>query len=596
MPSTPTSRQTKANNNPSDQWAFNLRTQALQYDSSDSEPDSDSEDVNSDLRHQVSEDAQLLKDLDLSSRQETVDYKPNPWNIAKINAVSRPNPPSRPKIGEQEAHTATIDGTGVGTMVPPTRKLKSPKGRIVDSFKKQAQRPAVPANKCAAGAILKPGPQLSILAPVTVNAKSQPRFGGQSSTALSLDSKNKNLRTTTGRLASSSVATLLHQSATRPRLAVAPTTALAVNPTNDDEGPIVSRNPTSSLGLPSASSTTHLRLNTNTKEDLDSYPKTTHQNSQTNAETNKNLGQTPHPFAQSQSQSQPQVTIPAFDEYPLAPPGPRTLALAPVPASVPSNGAPTSTSSFNLNPTLSSHPNHLTISFSSPVRGSASNSYATANTNTNLNLNSHLHPHPQSYSSPARHTHESSGFVPGFPSGRGAIFQAFPPNQSQNRNRTPTTRSGIDFPVDPEDDGVEVRDEVSAYMRVNNPHQSSGGGVSGDVSIGVDVYDDEGMVERRFAPPDQGTFVMLCWSSNLNTFLFLFILLCFGLFRCHCAQTSNPDFDPRPDPRKYTPVTNYQLTCSLPCLVHITQVLVMINNYNDTSSPTPNNRSNRPSN
>jgi hypothetical protein len=38
----------------------------------------------------VSEEARLLKDLDLSSRQETVSSKPNPWNIVKIHAPSRP--------------------------------------------------------------------------------------------------------------------------------------------------------------------------------------------------------------------------------------------------------------------------------------------------------------------------------------------------------------------------------------------------------------------------------------------------------------------------------------------------------------------------
>lgn len=65
-------------------WVFNLRTTGGLEDA-DSDEDDDTDD---DRKNAISPEAQLLKDLDLSSRQENVVYKPNPWNIAKINAVS----------------------------------------------------------------------------------------------------------------------------------------------------------------------------------------------------------------------------------------------------------------------------------------------------------------------------------------------------------------------------------------------------------------------------------------------------------------------------------------------------------------------------
>ena len=72
-------------------WVFNLRTTGgLEDSDSDEDDDTDDDRINA-----ISHEAQLLKDLDLSSRQENVDYKPNPWNIAKINAVSRTTRPSQ---------------------------------------------------------------------------------------------------------------------------------------------------------------------------------------------------------------------------------------------------------------------------------------------------------------------------------------------------------------------------------------------------------------------------------------------------------------------------------------------------------------------
>jgi hypothetical protein len=61
----------------------------------------------------------------------------------------------------------------------------------------------------------------------------------------------------------------------------------------------------------------------------------------------------------------------------------------------------------------------------------------------------------------------------------------------------------------------------------NNPHQSSGG-VGRDIGIGIDVYDDEHMIERHVAPQDQlGTFCDFIYMLviKFEHLLFLFILL-----------------------------------------------------------------------
>jgi hypothetical protein len=104
-------------------WSFNFRSTNLDF-YSDSDSDADSVDI---------DETRLINDLDLSSREETVLYKPNPFSIAKINAASR-------------IHGV---GTGVTFRQQPTKektslKLKAPQqnleGNIIDGFKKQAER------------------------------------------------------------------------------------------------------------------------------------------------------------------------------------------------------------------------------------------------------------------------------------------------------------------------------------------------------------------------------------------------------------------------------------------------------------------------
>jgi hypothetical protein len=95
-------------------WAFNLRS--YQRDDSDSDGVDDATSITT--------DAQLLKDLDLSSRHEEVIYKPNPWNIAKINAASRR------KISARSPNTLTLENA-----------LVKPRGQIlIDAFEKQSKR------------------------------------------------------------------------------------------------------------------------------------------------------------------------------------------------------------------------------------------------------------------------------------------------------------------------------------------------------------------------------------------------------------------------------------------------------------------------
>ncbi|KAF5383252.1 hypothetical protein D9615_004845 [Tricholomella constricta] len=112
---------------------------------SDSDSDTDTESGGD----RVSSEAKLLNDLDLSSREETVQYKPNPFSIAKINAASRP---AAIKADMTKAIPALKPAAGF--VAPPRRdkpRLK-PKnlagsksnGNIIDGFKKQTKR--VPVN------------------------------------------------------------------------------------------------------------------------------------------------------------------------------------------------------------------------------------------------------------------------------------------------------------------------------------------------------------------------------------------------------------------------------------------------------------------
>ncbi|KAI6118611.1 hypothetical protein EV401DRAFT_1546151 [Pisolithus croceorrhizus] len=100
-------------------WSFNHRTGGVSHaDNSDS----DNHSANIDGPCDVSS---LLRDIDLSSRRETVTYNPNPWSIAKINARSRD---SHPRSAKEPVQVPSKSGT-----IPTVGPIKA-------AFKKQGDR------------------------------------------------------------------------------------------------------------------------------------------------------------------------------------------------------------------------------------------------------------------------------------------------------------------------------------------------------------------------------------------------------------------------------------------------------------------------
>lgn len=125
----PSNQRTKATD--TNCWSHNLRHNTYLFDSDDdsdddSPPDRDSGLGSSDDSGQcapISEDAKLIKDLDLSSRHDEAVFKPNPWSIAKVNAAVRPR---RPLSNNQAT---------------PHTSAKPPNGPLAEAFKKQSNRP-----------------------------------------------------------------------------------------------------------------------------------------------------------------------------------------------------------------------------------------------------------------------------------------------------------------------------------------------------------------------------------------------------------------------------------------------------------------------
>ena len=147
--------------NHSADWAFNFRSSHFgAYDT-----DSDAEEGPAVPAGKESEEAKLAKDLDISERQETAVYKPNPFSIAKINAAAR------------TVHNAQVDKPATQTEPAPFRDAPKSKAlfTIVDGFKRQAQR-AQSATKGKAPA-LKMAPRPTAQKPVHVsNQLKKPAF------------------------------------------------------------------------------------------------------------------------------------------------------------------------------------------------------------------------------------------------------------------------------------------------------------------------------------------------------------------------------------------------------------------------------------
>ncbi|GLB38929.1 hypothetical protein LshimejAT787_0600910 [Lyophyllum shimeji] len=120
------------------EWSFSCRTTPYSAYSDSDDSDASVSDSGHDKK---SDETELLKDLDLSSREETVVYKPNPFSIAKINAASRGHVALRTKTRGSESSRRS---PAIVPLRPdkPKAKTKSAgsNGNIIDGFRKQVQR------------------------------------------------------------------------------------------------------------------------------------------------------------------------------------------------------------------------------------------------------------------------------------------------------------------------------------------------------------------------------------------------------------------------------------------------------------------------
>ncbi|KAJ4488059.1 hypothetical protein J3R30DRAFT_889300 [Lentinula aciculospora] len=111
----------------SNAWSFNLRNHNFDSDSDDS--DTDLENTSS-TTAPTSDETKLVNDFDLSSREETVIYKPNPFSIAKINAASR-----------AQKSAAFTSNSQPKPKTPLISKFGPANATIIDCFKNQSQKP-----------------------------------------------------------------------------------------------------------------------------------------------------------------------------------------------------------------------------------------------------------------------------------------------------------------------------------------------------------------------------------------------------------------------------------------------------------------------
>lgn len=109
-----------------DVWAFDFRTPLCHIN--DDSDDSDDPDES-----KVSNEAKLRQDLDLSTREETVAYKPNPFSIAKANAAYRSNASSK-KVPPPQPRRASL-----------TRATKARQKTLLEGFEIQKKRITLPA-------------------------------------------------------------------------------------------------------------------------------------------------------------------------------------------------------------------------------------------------------------------------------------------------------------------------------------------------------------------------------------------------------------------------------------------------------------------
>jgi len=113
-------------------WSFNLRTAGSISDACSNSATDAGDCVGGGNSPPRSSVARLLREFDLSSRDETVEYRPNPWSIAKINAHLRTGPDHR-------VNGATME-TVLSTKAASSKATANRKGPIEAAFKKQADR------------------------------------------------------------------------------------------------------------------------------------------------------------------------------------------------------------------------------------------------------------------------------------------------------------------------------------------------------------------------------------------------------------------------------------------------------------------------
>ena len=118
-----------------DDWAFDIATQ---FDSSD---DSCSDFESDDRKLATANTGLLTDDLDLSKREEHVVYKPNPFSIAKINAIYRPTSTVNDSVPSPlPAQPMRPANKSKPTKTRPTKRSCTDSGQItiMEGFKTQA--------------------------------------------------------------------------------------------------------------------------------------------------------------------------------------------------------------------------------------------------------------------------------------------------------------------------------------------------------------------------------------------------------------------------------------------------------------------------
>ena len=139
-------------------WSFSLRSATGFLDDGDSDDDIE-ENVVGDARtssHLSSNSSQALQQIDLAAREDSAQYKPNPWSIARINAASRPRQPN-----------PTLKSVSEN---PVARQL--PRGVIVDAFKRQAQKPKTTDSSAEANLLQTPSQKPALTS--TIDAPDDP--------------------------------------------------------------------------------------------------------------------------------------------------------------------------------------------------------------------------------------------------------------------------------------------------------------------------------------------------------------------------------------------------------------------------------------